>query len=203
MGYYLAGFDVVGVDIADQPRYPFPFVQADAVRFIAEHGRLFDLVHASCPCQGYSATQRIQGNTHPLLVEATREALSGTGRMWVMENVPGAPLRCDALLCGATFGLRTYRHRWFETSPMLPLSSPHHPVHTAPVAKMGRPVGEGEFMHVVGNFSNVPLARSEAVMGMPWASRDGLREAIPPAYTQWIGRQAAQWLAWHARQAAA
>ncbi|MFD7454899.1 SAM-dependent methyltransferase [Kitasatospora sp. NPDC059827] len=193
MGYYLAGYDVLGVDLTDQPRYPFAFLQADAVAFIAEHGHLFDLGHGSPPCQRYTRCQKLQGREHPDLIAPTRAALETTGRPWVIENVEEArsELRDPVMLCGAAFGLRTYRHRLFEPGGGLTITPPPHPAHTAPNAKMGRPVADREFMHVVGNFSNVPLARSEAVMGMPWATRDGLREAIPPAYTDLIGRQAA------------
>ncbi|MGW2397053.1 SAM-dependent methyltransferase [Kitasatospora sp. NPDC001664] len=192
MGYHLAGYRVLGIDQAEQHRYPFEFVQGDAVAFIAEYGHLFGLVHASPPCQRYTRCQKIRQREHPDLIAPTRTALEATGRPWVIENVEEAreELRNPVMLCGAAFGLRTYRHRLFETGGGLRLTPPAHPEHTARTAKMGRPVGEGEFMHVVGNFSNVPLARSEAVMGMPWATRDGLREAIPPAYTELIGRQA-------------
>ncbi|AUY54349.1 DNA cytosine methyltransferase [Streptomyces sp. CB01881] len=193
MGYWLAGYDVFSVDNAPQPRNPFAFIQADAVAFIAEHGHLFDFIHASPPCQRYTRCQKIRGREHPDLIGPTRAALEGTGRPWVIENVEEArpELRDPVMLCGAAFGLRTYRHRLFEPGGGLTVVPPPHPDHVAPLAKMGRPVAGHEFMHVVGNFSDVPLARSEAVMGMPWASRDGLREAIPPAYTELIGRQAA------------
>ncbi|WSR45573.1 SAM-dependent methyltransferase [Kitasatospora purpeofusca] len=193
MGYHLAGYRVLSLDNADQPRNPLAFVQADAVRFIAEYGHLFDLSHGSPPCQRYTRCQKIRGRDHPDLIAPTRTAMQSTGRPWVIENVEEAApeLRDPVMLCGAAFGLRTYRHRLFEPGGGLTITPPQHPVHAAPLAKMGRPVLPGEFMHVVGNFSNVPLARSEAVMGMPWASRDGLREAIPPAYTRLIGRQAA------------
>ncbi len=200
MGYHLAGYRVLGIDNAQQPRYPFEFVQGDAVEFIARHGYRFDLVAGSPPCQRYSLTQKIRGNDHPDLIAPTREAMRSTGRPYIIENVEEArgELITPVMLCGATFGLRTYRHRLFETGGGLHLGQPQHPVHGARVAKMGRPVAEGEFMHVVGNFSNVPLARSPEVMGMPWASRDGLREAIPPAYTELIGRQALIHLTGHA-----
>ncbi|MEC3998005.1 SAM-dependent methyltransferase [Actinacidiphila sp. DG2A-62] len=191
MGYRLAGFTVTGVDLAPQPRYPFTFVQGDALEYLAAHGGEFDLIHASCPCQRYTRAQQIRHRDHPDLIAPVRDLLNASGRPWVMENVPGAPLNDPVELCGSMFGLRTYRHRHFETS--FPLGHRHHPRHLAPNAKMGRPVGPGEFMHIVGNFSNVPLAR--VVMGMPWASRDGLREAIPPAYTLHIARQ---FLAHHA-----
>ncbi|PYC80584.1 SAM-dependent methyltransferase [Streptomyces tateyamensis] len=191
MGYYLAGFEVLGIDKDPQPRYPFAFARADAVEFIAQHGAEFDFVHASPPCQGYSDAQRIQGNAHPDLIAPTRDALSRAGRPWVIENVGGArpELRDPVMLCGAMFGLRTYRHRYFETGGGLVLAVPEHPAHLAPQAKMGRPVPEGWFGQFVGNFSGVALARE--VMAVPWMNRDGIRECIPPAYTRLIGRQAA------------
>ncbi|WP_282206551.1 DNA cytosine methyltransferase [Kitasatospora fiedleri] len=188
MGYHLAGFDVTGIDLAPQPRYPLAFRQADALAYLAEHGTEFDLIHASPPCQRYTNAQKIRGNEHPDLMQPLRDLLTATGRPYVIENVPGSPLLAPVELCGSMFGLRTYRHRLFETS--FPVAALHHPRHLAPNAKMGRPVRDGEFMHIVGNFSNVPLARE--VMAMPWASRDSLREAIPPVYTAHI---AAQYLA--------
>lgn len=187
-GYQEAGFYVVGVDIRPQPRYVGDeFHQGDAIEFLLEHGEEFDAIHASCPCQRYSLAQRINRREHPDLIDPTRAALEATGRPWVIENVPGAPLRDPVELCGAMFGLRTYRHRLFEAGGGFALDAPAHPAHTARTAKMGRPVGPGEFMHIVGNFSNVALARE--VMGMPWATRDELREAIPVAYTRHVGNR--------------
>ncbi|TKA09528.1 methyltransferase domain-containing protein [Actinacidiphila oryziradicis] len=183
-GYHDAGFDVTGIDIAPQPRYPFTFVQGDAVEFIREHGHEFDLGHASPPCQAHTRCQQIQGRHHPDLIDPVRDAFEAADIPYIIENVPGAPLHDPVTLCGAMFGLRTYRHRLFETT--FPMAAPRHPQHTARTAKMGRPAREGEFLHIVGNFSGVALARD--VMGMPWANRDGLREAIPPAYTRHIGR---------------
>jgi DNA (cytosine-5)-methyltransferase 1 len=104
---------------------------------------------------------------------------------WVIENVPGSPLLEPVELCGEMFGLQTYRHRLFETN--WGLTAPEHPPHVAKTTKMGRTPVDGEYMHVVGNFSGVGKGRE--VMGMPWANRDGLREAIPPAYSEYVGRQ--------------
>lgn len=187
-GYADAGFDVTGVDLSPQPRYPFTFVQADAVAFIREYGAEFDFIHASPPCQHDSDCQRIQGNAHPDLIAPTRAALEATGRPWVIENVRGAvpKLRHPVMLCGPMFSLATYRHRYFEAGGRLHLPQLPHPDHTAPQAKMGRPVPPGHYGQFVGNFSGVPLARD--VMGVPWMNRDGIRECIPPAYTEWIGR---------------
>jgi len=203
VGYQRAGFEVVGVDIDPQPRYPFLFRRADAlavldrlncgqiVRFgSASEDRPmllqdFDAIHASPPCQAFTNAQKIQGNEHPDLIGPVRELLVETGKPWVIENVPGAPLENPVCLCGGMFGLETYRHRMFESN--VALRVPEHPAHEAKTTKMGRKPKPGEFMHVVGNFSGVDHARG--VMGMPWASRDGLREAIPPAYTEFIGEQ--------------
>ncbi|MFD8677151.1 SAM-dependent methyltransferase [Streptomyces seoulensis] len=186
-GYGLAGFDVTGVDLAPQPRYPFAFVQADAIEYIREYGAEFDFIHASPPCQRYSVAQRIQHRDHPDLIAATRTALESTGRPWVIENVEEAApeLRDPITLCAAVFGMRTYRHRLFETGGGFTFTPPRHRPHTAPLTKMGRPRAAGHFAHYVGNFSGVQEARDD--LGVPWMNRDGIRECIPPAYTQWIG----------------
>ncbi|NUV62802.1 DNA cytosine methyltransferase [Streptomyces sp. CAI-85] len=186
-GYGDAGFDVTGVDTEPQPRYPHRFVQADALAFVREHGADFDFIHASPPCQFYSDTQRLTGNAHPDLIAPTRAALEATGRPYVIENVRGAVphLIAPVLLCGGMFALETYRHRYFETGRWT-LTPPRHPEHAAPVAKMGRPIPPGHYGQFVGNFSGVDHARR--VMGVHWMNRDGIRECIPPAYTEHIGR---------------
>lgn len=195
-GYVNAGFDVVGVDIEPQPRYPYEFVQADALEFLAEHGHEFDAIHASPPCQAHTRAQKIQNNDHEDFIARTRLMLYGLNfhrtvnldlplAPWVIENVPGSPLLDPIELCGSMFGLETYRHRLFESNRTI--TPPQHPAHVARTTKMGRYPIDGEYMHIVGNFSGVDRGRE--VMGMPWANREGLREAIPPAYTEHIGRQ--------------
>jgi DNA (cytosine-5)-methyltransferase 1 len=185
-GYAAVGFEVVGVDLFPQPRYPFEFHQADALKFILERHDEFDAFHASPPCQAHTNAQRIQGKQHPDFIPATRALFELIGKPWVIENVVGAPLRNAVMLCGGMFSeLRTYRHRLFEAS--FPIEVPLHGAHVAPVTKMGRPPRDGEFMHVVGNFSGVEEAR--AAMGIDWMTRDGLREAIPPVFAEFIGRQ--------------
>jgi DNA (cytosine-5)-methyltransferase 1 len=188
-GYDLAGFDVVGVDHEPQPHYPFEFILADALTFPL-HG--FDLIHASPVCKGYSATAVLNDVEHPRQVEAVRQRLAASRIPYVIENVDGAPLRDPVVLCGAMFaGLRTYRHRLFEAS--FPVPQPPEPVHAAPLAKMGRPVRPGEWIQVVGHFSDVAAART--AMGIPWMTRDELAQAIPPAYTRHVGLAALAWLA--------
>lgn len=183
MGYAQAGFDVVGVDIARQPRYPFPFIRADVTDMDPRFLATFDFIAASPPCQLYTNCQRIRDNEHPDLVAPTRALLKASGRPYVIENVVGAPLLAPVELCGAMFGLKVYRHRLFECS--FPVLVPDHPPHTAPLRKMGRRPQPGDFLHVVGHFSGV--AQAKEAMGINWMVRDELREAIPPAYTHHIG----------------
>lgn len=191
-GYQDLGYLTVGVDIVDQPRYVGEmFHQADAVEYVHEHVEWIRqnvaFVHASPPCQRYSKAQKIQGREHPDLIGVTRDVLEFAGVPYVIENVEAArsELRNPIMLCGTMFGMKTYRHRLFETS--FPVEAPGHPEHVAKLAKMGRPRKPGEFAHYVGNFSGVAEARTD--MEMPWATRDGIREAIPPAYTRYIGEQ--------------
>jgi len=209
-GYVHAGWSVVGLDKEPQRRYPFPFVQADAIvalRRLIDGGPVwfhsgdrdvmarlsdFDAIHASPPCQARTKAQKIRGNEHPNLIAPTRELLIESGLPYVIENVVPEdpendpdPLIDPVMLCGAMFGIETYRHRLFETN--WELTVPDHVQHVARNTKMGRPYVPGEYMHVVGNFSSAGEARR--IMGMPWASRDGLREAIPPVYAEHIGRQ--------------
>lgn len=186
-GYADAGFDVVGVDIEPQPRYPFAFIQADVMALDPRFLQFFDAIHASPPCQAHSNAQRIQRREHPDLIAPTRRMLRASGAPYIIENVEGAPLIDPVVLCGAQapLHLKLYRHRAFEVS--FPVRRPAHFAHVAPQTKMGRPPQDGEFMHVVGNFSGVERARE--VMGIDWMTRDELREAIPPAYTEYLGKQ--------------
>ena len=195
MGYHRAGFDVTGVDIAPQPRYPFAFIQADALEYVREHGHEYDVIHASPPCQAYSATLPIRGNEHPDLVAPVRALLMATGRPFIIENVPGAPLENPLTLCGTMFGLRVIRHRLFEIHPE-PIWFPPEPCchngkatsasNRTPGKTNGFATGHS-YITVVGN--SYLIADGRAAMGIDWMTRRGLSQAIPPAYTEWIGRQ--------------
>lgn len=187
-GYADAGFNVVCVDIEPQRNNPFEFHQADAFEFLTAHGHEFDAVAGSWPCQAFTLAQKIRGRTHPDLIAPGRQAQQATGLPWVIENVPGAPLRDPIEICGCMFPtLGVYRERWFETGGGFTLPQPLHRYHSQKITKMGRPPKTNERMHVVGNFSGVQQART--AMGIEWMTRDELREAIPPLYTRWIGLQ--------------
>lgn len=203
VGYARAGFtDIVGVDIKPQPRYPFAFVQADAlevltllVRGCGITGRAltlndFDAIHASPPCQRYTVARTIHasGDRHPDLVEPCRELLDASGLPWVMENVVGSPLVNPVTLCGLAFGLRVIRHRLFESSIML-MVPPHkpHPKHlttgTVTAKRGGRgngySTGESGLVCVAGN--NFVKAAGATAMGIDWMTdRKELANAIPP-----------------------
>jgi DNA (cytosine-5)-methyltransferase 1 len=187
-GYQLAGFYVVGVDIEPQPRYVGDeFIQGEALAYVAAHGHEYDLIHASPPCEGYSKAAlqwRMKGKVYPDLVAETRQALQKTGKPYVIENVPEAPLINPVCLNGAVFGRRVHRPRLFECSFDLPFFL--QPIPPKPV-KMGRPVKEGDIVQPVGHFSGVAYARKE--MECEWMNIEELAHAIPPAYTKWIGEQ--------------
>ena len=191
MGYSRAGFDVVGVDIDPQPNYPFEFHQGDALQFLARHGREFDVIHASPPCQGYTALKAVHGNPWPLLIDPVRDLLERVGVPYVIENVQGAPVRRDLTLCGEMFGLGVLRHRYFELGGW-EAAQPEHVPHRGRVA--GWRHGEyfdGPYFAVYGNGGGKgTIAQWQAAMGIDWTSdRRELAEAIPPAYTEFIGAQ--------------
>lgn len=200
MGYSRAGFEVVGVDIRPQKNYPFEFHQADAMTFPLQG---FDAIHASPPCQGYSITNASSGRDYPMLIPEVRARISS--RTYVIENVIGAPLNSPLLLCGTMFGLGTEdhdgtplflrRHRLFESNVFL----------TAPTfctcpdrKKRGETVGgvygggshdraRAKYVRRGGYTPNAEKRRE--LLDVPWMKTGETEQAIPPAYTEWIGRQ--------------
>lgn len=201
VGYHRAGFDVVGVDINPQPNYPYDFVQADALDVLRGFNdgfqpwpiSLFDAIHASPPCQFFSAaTPEHARNKYVDLITPVRPLLELTGLPYVIENVERArPVMRDPVrICGSSLGLRVRRHRLFETNWTLMVPPCNH-------ADQGQPVG------VYGEGSSKGQKRgrkadNEAevleVMGMPWADRKGATQAIPPTYAELIGHQLLQHL---------
>jgi DNA (cytosine-5)-methyltransferase 1 len=192
MGYSRAGFEVVGVDIRPQPDYPFEFYQADAMTYPLDG---FDVIHASPPCQAYSRTRVLNvGSDHPDLLGAVQSRLAGVP--YVIENVVGAPIANPLMLCGSMFGLRVRRHRLFESSAFLwgPPPCRHAEQEGVLVGVYGASDGAHEpgFKHpgLRRGPRQATTAEAREVMGMPWVrQRHGLIEAVPPTFTEFIGRQ--------------
>jgi DNA (cytosine-5)-methyltransferase 1 len=194
-GYAQAGFEIVGIDINPQPNYPFPFVQTDALALDPKFVATFDAIHASPPCQSYSdlAKRNRNADAWPRLIEPVREVLVRSGLPYIIENVEGAPLRDPVMLCGTMFkGLRVIRHRLFETNfPILTPKHGRHPlVHTFDKRKShyGKTDDMVDFVQVTGG-GNCTIAAAKDAMGIGWMTKNELNEAIPPAYTYFIGKQ--------------
>jgi len=211
-GYDDAGFDVIGVDLNPMPNFPFEFYQADAIEVLdlllddkpfgdcPYHLHDFDAIHASPPCQAYSHSTlfaRNKGTTYPKLIEPTRERLNATGLPWVIENVPGSPLRPDFKLCGCYFDLPHLRRvRLFETNwhhaQQAPRSEHRHTMPAISICShdafssqrklwletYGRRINEADRQRIMG--------------GVDWMSKKELSESIPPVYTEYIGRLLAE-----------
>lgn len=183
--------EIVGVDIKPQPRYPFRFVQADAMTYPLDG---FDFIWASPPCQAYTRARHIQKREHPKLIPEVRARLQASGAAYVIENVPGAPLENPTMLCGTMFGLTVFfrgeeyelrRHRLFEASFLL--LAPFCAHERAVIGVYGH--GESKPMRDKRGFQISQVEQRRAVMEMPWANRDEIAQAIPPAYSEYIAKQ--------------
>jgi DNA (cytosine-5)-methyltransferase 1 len=191
-GYQLAGFEVVGVDIKKQKRYPFKFIQADCLELMKdmEFLKSFDVIAASPPCQTHSITQHLRNaqgkSTDKIdLIPQTREALIESGKPYVIENVPGSPLVNPIQMCGSSFGLKVRRHRLFESNLQLKGSVCNH-------KEQGKPVGiYGSMRDEIPNGGHTAKSIEQAreAMGIDWMIWGELVEAIPPIYTKEIGTQ--------------
>lgn len=194
-GYQEAGFYVVGVDNRPQPHYcGEEFYQADALEFIMAHGKEYDAIHASPPCQKYSVASWVHinnGKQYPDLIDPVRNELIKTGKPYIIENVIGAPLNNPIVLCGLMFDLKVFRHRGFETSFFI-FRLPH-PSHN------GKRIGEGYFSVSGGagrwktwgtvkrNISKGTVKEWRDAMGIDWMTRKEITQAIPWVYTKFIG----------------
>jgi len=189
-GYAQAGWTVTGVDIVQRPRNPHPVILADAMEYLEAHGHEYDFIHASPPCQGYSnLTPEAHKGNYPKLIPTLREMLRRIGKPYVIENVAGArhELESPVMLCGSMFGLRTQRHRYFETS--FPVAAPCLCDHSEiPLLVTTASKASREKRFALGlqpkTVKNAPQS-----YGIDWMSFEGLKECIPPAYTRWIAEQ--------------
>ncbi len=185
MGLHRAGFEVVGFDIEPQKNYPFEFHQQDA---LAVDLSGFDAIWASPPCQAYSSMTR-DPSKHPDMYDPTRSLLEATGKPFIIENVIGAPYNSGIILCGSMFGLVVRRHRNFETSWLMFQPTCHH-------EKQGRPItvtGQGGGRPRPHSWKGIK-AEWPSYMEMSWATPAECTQAIPPAYSQYLGKQLIQYL---------
>jgi len=190
-GYAMAGFDVTGIDIKHGRRYPYKYIRDDVRNYLnSEYLQQFDIIHASPPCQTHSATKHLrnaQGNTTSKIdmIKEVRAALIASGKPYIIENVPGAPLIDPIVLCGSAFGLKVRRHRLFESK--LPLKGTQCDHKT-----QGRPVGiYGSMRDEIPNGGHTAKTMDQAkeAMGIDWMLWGELVEAIPPIYTEYLGKQ--------------
>ncbi len=190
MGYHRAGFKVTGVDIKHGKRYPFKYLRLNVMELQPSDLAEYDLIHASPPCQTHSITRNLriaQGKqTDKLdLIEPTRALLQASGKPYVIENVPGAPLFKPILLCGSAFDLKVRRHRLFESNLELKGTVCDH-------KKQGRPVGVyGSMRDEIpsGGKTAESIEQAREAMGIDWMIWGELVEAIPPVYTEYLGKQ--------------
>jgi DNA (cytosine-5)-methyltransferase 1 len=202
VGYHRAGFDVVGVDIEAHDDYPFELIVDDAMDVLddADYLGQFDAIHASPPCPRYSsATPEENRDSHPDLVGPVREALRARGGVYVIENVPGAPLDNPLLLCGEALGLGATcrdgryrplkRHRLFESNVAL-MSGGCGCTYRQKIGVYGDGGGGSRTPNAQGGGYKAYPEEAREALGIDWMrSRTDLSDAIPPAYTEHIGRQ--------------
>lgn len=190
MGYSRAGFEVVGVDIAPQPHYPFEFHQADAFEYLSEHGHEFDAIHASPPCQAYTRTNAKYRAFHPDFIQATRVGLQATDKPYIVENVEDARrfLINPIKLCGSMFGLPIIRHRYFEYCPGFINVAWEDKLYCRhikdPILVTGTPRRKWQPIR-----KEASADEKRAAMQTPWMTVAEMDEAIPPAYTEFLGKQ--------------
>jgi DNA (cytosine-5)-methyltransferase 1 len=203
-GYAKAGFEVVGVDINPQPNYPFTFIQANALEVLRDYeffGR-FDAIAASPPCQAHSKAKSLsiarnggKYGDHLDLIPETRMLLEATGKPYIIENVAGAPLIEPTKLFGSQFkNLYTQRERWFESN--IELKEPEAPKEKMKTPSAGNGIGEDGSISICGsggvrgmNSKQIKLYWGFAMGGIDWMTREELAEAIPPVYTEFLGKQ--------------
>ena len=198
MGYHRAGFEVTGVDKFPMKNYPFEFIQADALDILddLDFCRSFDLIHASPECQEYSVTNGLKKQIHGRDIEIVREKLQMTERPYVIENVPGSTLKNYVQLCGSMFGLQVRRHRLFECWPEIYFP----PYVCSCLRNKNKPGGRNGKSNPVSSFANgdkticvvgkgYVVEDGKKAMGIDWMPARTLSQAIPPAYTEWVGKQ--------------
>jgi len=181
-GYQQAGFEVTGIDNQAQPRYPGQFIKGDAIHFLVKNWKSFDVIHASPPCQAYTKLNHKNKPSSSHDLERIIPILKSTGKPFVVENVEMAPMPKSIKLNGLMFGLNVFRQRIFYSNIFL-MEPGQVPVKRSRVKhkRIFTVAGNGAKGDTLSNWSNA--------MGIDWMTKKELAQAIPPAYTKWIGEQ--------------
>lgn len=190
-GLARAGFEVLGVDLEDQPEYPHPFVRQNALAFTPANLQAFDFVWASPPCQGFTAYRRRPDHVRPVdnLIPQVRELLQASGVPYCIENVEGAPLHWPTRLCGSMFKLDVQRHRLFETSFSLKQLECDHECWEPRFPPATNRTNKRKTVEV--GVYRIPVETQRKAMGVDRkVSLHKLSQMVPPAYAEWIGLQA-------------
>ena len=192
MGYYRAGFEVIGVDMQNQKKYPFRFIKADVKDILRDHKFLksFNAIAASPPCQIFSSTKHLRDaqkrKTKKVnMIPETIEGLMMSGKPWIVENVEGSSLNDSVRVCGSAFGMKIRRHRLFKSNVNIIGTSCYH-------KEQGKPVGiYGQLKDKIpnGGQTAVNLKEAREAMGIDWMPWTSLVEAVPPNYTEYLGKQ--------------
>jgi DNA (cytosine-5)-methyltransferase 1 len=199
-GYHRAGFEVTGIDVKHGKRYPFKYLRLDVRELQPSDLAEYDLIHASPPCQTHSITRNLriaQGNSTSKLdlLEPTRKLLEASGKPYIIENVPGAPLINPVQLCGSSFKLKVRRHRHFESNMKLVGSICNHKEQGKPVGVYGAMNDTAQGLdkttgkYVIGGSTAKTIEEAREAMGIDWMIWGELVEAIPPVYTEYLGKQ--------------
>jgi DNA (cytosine-5)-methyltransferase 1 len=198
-GYHQAGFDVVGIDIVERKNYPFQFIKSDALEYLdTEDLSQFDVIHASPVCKAYTNCNLSPKEKHPMQIADVRDALDRTGKPYIIENVVGAKhhMRASLMLCGSMFGLPIQRHRLFEAGNTDLFLYPPTPCdhRSANIAVYGHSVWDSSLVGTARKDGkkrpdSVSIEIGRRAMGIPWMGIEELAQAIPPAYTEYIGMQ--------------
>jgi DNA (cytosine-5)-methyltransferase 1 len=198
MGLHRAGFEVTGVDIEPQPRYPFKFIRADALAFDFAG---YDIVWTSPICHPHSNLNFVNRRAYPETIAPMRARLASAGVPYIIENVKRGVLINPVMLCGQMFGLKVFRHRYFESN--VPLTAPAHAKHDGATGTHRWPYKPvNGYLQVTGSGSNFTLAEGRRAMGIPWMSRAELTQAIPPDFSEFLGRQLMAYLTGQRERAA-
>lgn len=194
MGYHQSGFEIIGCDNKPQPNYPFKFFKGDWQQALQKYSAWADAIHASPPCQEYSVTRSLHSNTHDALIEPVRQALQATGKPYIIENVPPAPLRNAIILDGPMFNLKVIKKRKFESNVLL-LKPGNGAIHGKVIEYAKQRLNPDYYYYITAGHMPGTVKQWSDALGISWMkNKSELAQAIPPSYTHFLGNQLQQFI---------